>query len=197
MDPAANQQAFVQAAAQIIPVLVLALLVDPFTRNAQGKGRTSSSRGVLAGLGAGIIGEAVALAAVALGTTFIANVFIVVCMGVITYVILRPHFNEHFGTVIETVPEVVRQSTEGIAIGLMISGLGVFLVTTTEGPLWLIALMGGTLIVTGLSAIFFTLRGARALRTSEVLAEEDAAPSPGPSHSAPSLPHHGVGDDRE
>lgn len=82
-----KSQAFVDAAAQIIPVLVLALLADPVNRRT----RPGHSGLILSALLAGVLGEFVALLGVVLGTDAGANKFIGACMAVLAVAILYPH----------------------------------------------------------------------------------------------------------
>lgn len=99
-----NPQAFVEASAQIIPVLVLALLADPVNRTA----RVGQSGLILLALGAGIIGEGLALTAVVLGTDANINVIIVSSMIVLGTAILIPHVAIHFPNATSRIPMRVR-----------------------------------------------------------------------------------------
>lgn len=117
-------------AAQIIPVMILALLADPLTKDDRPTGRTVNSVHILVALVAGLIGETAALREMVSGTTSGASVLIATCMFVIAYVILRPHIWQHFGAVFMSIPRKVRYALEPLAMGVFASyaalgGLGV------------------------------------------------------------------------
>ncbi|MBC9822844.1 hypothetical protein [Terrabacter sp. MAHUQ-38] len=99
-----NPEAFAEAAAQIIPVLVLALLADPVNRGAH----IGQSGLILVALFAGVTGEVVALTGVVSGTDRDANALISVSMWVLAVAILAPHVSLHFRNAVSRVPVKIR-----------------------------------------------------------------------------------------
>ena len=83
-----SQQDFVVTTAQIIPVLILALVADPVARK---KKRGNSSIMLLVALTAGVIGEAVALVSIYVGGEDWGIQVIGICLTVLAFAILRPH----------------------------------------------------------------------------------------------------------
>ena len=83
-----SQQDFVVLTAQIIPVLILALVADPVARK---KKRGNSSIMLLVALTAGVIGEAVALVSIYVGGEDWGIQVIGICLTVLAFAILRPH----------------------------------------------------------------------------------------------------------
>lgn len=126
-----NQQAFMEAASQIIPVLVLALLAD--RRNEPGR-----SPIVLIALLAGVAGEFMALRAVGSGTDNIANIIVSVAMGTLGLAILLPYLPDYVKDTIQFIPPIWRY-------GLARIGEIIFI------PLFMVANFGPTHPVTGLS----------------------------------------------
>lgn len=108
----ANSQAFVEAAAQIIPVLVLALLADPVNR----KARVGQSGLVLVALMAGIVGEVVALTALTTGTDRNANGLVALTMWVLAAAIMVPHVSAHSNNLVSRVPLSVRIISRAISV---------------------------------------------------------------------------------
>jgi hypothetical protein len=89
-----------EAAAQIIPVLVLALLADRRNKN--------RSPLIFFALIAGVIGEVVALRAIGSGTSGRANLTVSVAMGVLGFAILIPHLPDYITTNIRRIPPLWR-----------------------------------------------------------------------------------------
>lgn len=107
---AGDQQSYMAAAAQIVPVLVLALLADP----TQKRDKAGRSTVVLAALGAGVVGEGFALGAIGQGTTPTANLVVTSSMVFISFAIILPHAKLHTATLTGRIPPFWRYAINRI-----------------------------------------------------------------------------------
>ncbi|WP_457256524.1 hypothetical protein [Pedococcus sp. P5_B7] len=156
-----KSQAFVDAATQIIPVLVLALLADPVNRRT----RPGHSGLILSALLAGVLGEFVALLGVALGTDAGANKFIGACMAVLAVAILYPHATAHFGNLRRLVPPKLRLLLGGVPYPV----LSLTFLVTSGGELerWLLIVAWTFFVITFVADVLRIRHDWRALNNTE------------------------------
>jgi hypothetical protein len=158
---AERQQAFVEATAQIIPVLVLALLADPAGRTA----RAGHSGLILFALIAGLFGESIALLAVAIGTDKATNWLIVISMLVLSLAIIAPHATQHWGNVVKNVPRRWRYVMQQVFY--YVSGTPFILLQISNLPGWAETVMWICFAVTVLLTIRYDLRKFRTIKSAE------------------------------
>ncbi|WP_460964714.1 hypothetical protein [Pedococcus soli] len=143
-----NQQEYMNAAAQIIPVLVLALLAD----RRRDPARTYV---VLIALLAGVVGEVTALYAIGMGTNGRANFVVSVAMAFLGAAILMPHLPTYAKNALYSIPPLWRFIiARAFEVYVLIPGL----VITTWG------LKSRMHIFTVLGVIYFTFSGWRSVK---------------------------------
>jgi hypothetical protein len=120
---AGNPQTFVEAAAQIIPVLVLAMVADPVNRER----RVGQSGLILLALIAGVSGEVLALLAVDVGTEHWVNVAVSWSLAILAFAIIWPHGTAHWKRFLSPLPPRWRVAIRGGLFAVYIWGYALYL----------------------------------------------------------------------